>query len=166
MNDLNGAVIDKSGNYRYRLWRTINVNHGPTCAFVMLNPSTADGTADDPTVRRCIDFAHRWGFARLEIVNLYSWRASNPSELLRPGLILQGPEHWAHFHRVMCDTSLVVCAWGAHKMAEQAAPIVLDSIQSYAHTPRCLGKTISGGPRHPLYLKKDALLVLYPGEPA
>jgi hypothetical protein len=55
-----GAVLSDDGVYRYRLWRIWDDDRAPT-AFLMLNPSTADATVDDPTLRRCIAFARRWG---------------------------------------------------------------------------------------------------------
>jgi hypothetical protein len=55
-DDRHGAVFSDDREYRYRLWRTWDVDK-PTAAFVMLNPSTADETENDPTIRRCIGFA-------------------------------------------------------------------------------------------------------------
>jgi hypothetical protein len=41
---------------RYALWRVWN-EADPLVMFIGLNPSVADETADDPTIRRCIQFA-------------------------------------------------------------------------------------------------------------
>lgn len=46
-----GATISECGKYRYRLWRVWDESL-PTCCFVMLNPSKADATEDDPTIRQ------------------------------------------------------------------------------------------------------------------
>jgi hypothetical protein len=56
---IKGAFIDPTGNYRYKLWRDWD-KYKPRVTFIMLNPSTADGKEDDPTIRRCINFAKAW----------------------------------------------------------------------------------------------------------
>jgi len=61
------------GDYRYHLWRTWDETR-PRLLWVMLNPSTADGETDDPTVRRCIGFSKGWGYGSIEIVNLFAYR--------------------------------------------------------------------------------------------
>ena len=75
------AVFSGCGRYRYRLTRELGGKL--TLTVVMLNPSTADGSADDPTIRRCKGFAKDWGYGRLVIVNLYAFRATNPKDMWR-----------------------------------------------------------------------------------
>src|SRR6185369_17379869 len=74
------AVISKCGKYRYSLRREWIGGAGTVC-FIMLNPSTADASVDDPTIRRCIGFAQRWGYQILEVVNLYAYRATRPRDM-------------------------------------------------------------------------------------
>ena len=53
------AIISPCGAYRYLLKRQAE-SMAPmksTALFIMFNPSTADATLDDPTVRRCRGFA-------------------------------------------------------------------------------------------------------------
>ena len=54
-----GAILSRNRLYRYVLWREWDARKG-TCVFIGLNPSTADETVDDPTLRRCINFAKDW----------------------------------------------------------------------------------------------------------
>jgi hypothetical protein len=51
--------------------------------FVMLNPSTAHDTHNDPTIARCCTFAAKLGYQELAVVNLYSWRETNPELMFR-----------------------------------------------------------------------------------
>jgi hypothetical protein len=68
-------------DYRYLLTR--RWAPGPVMTWVMLNPSRADETADDPTIRRCVRFARSAGCTAITVANLYAWRTSNPRELRR-----------------------------------------------------------------------------------
>lgn len=58
--DASGAELSPCGRYRYRLWRAW-ATEGRSALIVGLNPSTADATEDDPTIRREVAFAKRWG---------------------------------------------------------------------------------------------------------
>lgn len=55
------AILSVDRKYRYVLTRTWDETL-PNIMFVGLNPSTADETTDDPTIRRCINFAKSWGY--------------------------------------------------------------------------------------------------------
>ena len=77
---LSEAVISQDERHRYSLTR--RCGNGPrVCCWIMLNPSTADATTDDPTIRRCVRFTQAWGYNALTVVNLYAWRATDPADL-------------------------------------------------------------------------------------
>src|SRR4029077_5114543 len=73
------AEFSHCRRYRFALWR--RWDSGPQVLFVMLNPSTADETTDDPTIRRCIGFARTWGFGSLAGANLFAFRTLKPRQL-------------------------------------------------------------------------------------
>ena len=56
------AIIDKIKRYRYTLERYWGADLTNVVNFILLNPSKADETKDDPTVRACVAFAQKWGF--------------------------------------------------------------------------------------------------------
>ncbi len=74
------AELSKCRAYRYALWRTWDESK-PFAMFVGLNPSTADELEDDPTIRRCINFSKLWGYGGLCMVNLFAYRATDPTAL-------------------------------------------------------------------------------------
>jgi hypothetical protein len=130
-------------------------------AFIGLNPSTADESRDDPTIRRCIGFARRWGFARLEVLNLFAFRATKPTALLSADDPV-GPENDLAIAGVLRSADLVVCAWGAFPSSARAADVL-----RLIAAPQCLGTTKNGSPRHPLYVRSGTDPVPYfAGDPA
>ena len=153
-----------SSAYRYTLSRDIPAlgNEG-TVLFVMLNPSTAESAPDggnDRTIRRCIDFAARWGYARLEVVNLYALRSTDPTGLnvaARRCINVVGPENDKHIEQALRNSPEVIVAWGAHSHPGgiERVQAVLSLIEQRTGTPRCLGQTAGLHPRHPLYVKRD-----------
>ena len=87
-----GAVLSPNGEYRYLLTRDLltpfdraGCPEERTVLFVMANPSTADATADDNTIRRCIDYGQRWGYTQLWVCNLSPFRSTDPKDLKRHG---------------------------------------------------------------------------------
>ena len=139
--------------YRYRLERNQRADfterHGltRTVAFVMLNPSMADASHDDPTVRRCVNFARAWDFARLVVVNLFALVATDPAALrTHPDPV--GPDNDAAIDRAVREVDVVVCAWGVHGALRNRAADVLARIPR----PYALRVAKGGEPAHPLYL--------------
>lgn len=153
------AVLSECGKYRYQLTR--QWADGPVMGFIMLNPSTADATVDDPTIRRCIAFATREGCGGLLVMNLFALRATKPSALAQHSHPI-GPEwrHWmdAGLARV---TGPLVAGWGAQKGIDAAVATTLHvvSVCGTRHEVKCLGTTKDGYPRHPLYVRGDQPLV-------
>lgn len=145
------ATFDLSETYRYRLRR--EWGDGPAVAFLMLNPSTADAEADDPTVRRCIRYAQAWGFGALEVVNLFALRSTDPAALYTHHDPI-GPENDAAILACRREVELMVAAWGAHGALHGRGVHVLDMLK--IHGPiHYLKMTLGGQPGHPLYLPKD-----------
>ena len=147
------ATISDCGQYRYALGRKWAA--GPRAMWVMLNPSTADGQLDDPTIRRCIGFSRRDGFGSLVVVNLYAYRATDPKALFTAD-DAEGPDNWWHIQRERRTSDAVIFAWGATQGPGHHH--LWHGGQNFP-APLCLGRTKAGHPRHPLYVKGDQPLV-------
>lgn len=76
-----GANLSECRRYRFSLWRIWD-EALPYALFIGLNPSTADETANDPTITRCINFAKDWGYGGIYMANLFAYRATDPSEYM------------------------------------------------------------------------------------
>lgn len=144
-----GAIVSDCGVYRYRLWR--RWGSGAHVLWVMLNPSRADATCDDQTIRKCTGFAKRWGYEAIEVVNLFAYRSAFPEDVasaLRKGRDVVGPMNDTHIQEAVRAAPLVVAAWGSqHWLGPRAA-----AVWGRLGPARCLGKTKDGHPRHPVML--------------
>ena len=147
------AYISQDGLYRYWLIREWGAADKTVC-FIMLNPSTADATEDDPTIRRCIGFAKAWGYGRLVVVNLFALRSTDPAKLLAPGDPI-GSENDFQIYCCAQDCAAVVCAWGAHPAARGRDAAVIRQVRMTSTTLHYLKLTAGGAPSHPLYLKSS-----------
>lgn len=148
-DDRGGALFGPNNTYRYLLRRDWDVDR-PTVAFIMLNPSTADGYTDDPTIRRCLDYAKKWGYGSLVVGNLFALRSTDPMQLYdHPDPI--GPENDEQLQQICEMAEKVIAAWGAkgslhERGREVAAMLDVDLL--------ALDTTKSGHPNHPLYQPK------------
>lgn len=147
-----GATFDPSEQYRYCLWRRWDAS-AQTVTFVMLNPSTADGERDDPTIRRCIGFAQTWGYGTLYVVNLFAYRATHPRDLFRAADPV-GPDNDRHLRATVQHTDRLIVAWGNRGTWGGQHRAFLAMLAAVGRSPDCLGLTQQGQPRHPLYQRR------------
>lgn len=153
----------KTIEHRYWLHMTLNGRKGVT-VFCMLNPSLANKQRNDPTSRRCIDFATIWESERVVLVNLYAAISTDPDELMEH----DNPQghHNVDYIRHACRMvgahgGRFVVAWGAHSLARLQGPPTIDLIRSCGVAPMHLGLTKEGQPRHPLYVPSTQELAVY-----
>ncbi|WP_269586335.1 DUF1643 domain-containing protein [Roseibium sp. Sym1] len=121
----------------------------------MLNPSTADSTQDDRTIRRCISFSLREGCAGLAVWNLFAFRATDPAAMKAADDPV-GPANDTYLRQGLALASgPIIAGWGVHGSFMNRGQVVLDM---FGDRLKCLGRTKDGHPRHPLYLRSDAPL--------
>jgi hypothetical protein len=141
------TVLSLDRHYRYVLWREWGAPDCPYALFVGLNPSTADETTDDPTIRRCIGFARSLGFDTLCMANLFAFRTTYPNEMLAAQDPV-GPENDRWISDLSKDARITIAAWGVPGRFRGRDQVVLPMLRD----PQCLGVTAGGCPKHPLYL--------------
>ncbi|BDR53264.1 hypothetical protein KIM372_11710 [Bombiscardovia nodaiensis] len=140
------AIFSDDRLYRYELTRVWD-DAQPSMGFVMLNPSTADAHEDDPTIRRCKQYAKDQGFGGIVVVNLYAYRSPEPSDLWTVEDPV-GPENDAFVEGLKSRCSKIVVAWGKNATEErvrEVLPLLGDDLY-------CLCKNADGSPHHPLYI--------------
>ncbi len=173
LSDVLGApMFSPCRTYRYWLARNIDIkptiglldgwsaeriaaaveHDSRTLAFIMLNPSTADETVNDPTIRRCIGYAKAWHYRHLLIGNLFALRSTDPKVLAKAADPV-GEHNDDAIRGIAREADIVVCAWGADKMTRQRGPSVLELLRGVGCVPHFLRRTQkTGAPEHPLYL--------------
>lgn len=153
------AVISDCGLYRYLLRRAWD-HDKPRALFVMLNPSTADATTDDATIRSCIRLCKAMQYGSFEVVNLFAWRATDPADLEKSSAPI-GPDQEKITLNAIKRCDIPIAAWGAHKMASGRGYFLVDLIREHRPAVFCFGKTKHGEPKHPLYIKTGTPLEVF-----
>lgn len=154
------CVFSDCKDHRFELWREWGTPEQGFVQFVGLNPSTADTSKSDPTVRRCCNFAKAWGHGAMVMTNLFSLRSTDPKALKtakNPNLFANDQ----HLVDVMGRAAKVVVAWGAHgKLYHRQAHFMRLVREWHPNiTLWAFGFTSGGCPLHPLYLPNNIELV-------
>ncbi len=148
------AELSDCGLYRYTLSRGECSN---PLVFIMLNPSTADHTDDDPTIRRCLGFAEANGNDGIIVLNLYALRSTNPKNLWAsqdPVGVLND----VYLGRIADSSKQVVCAWGKNAKPDRVRQVV-ELLTGKGINLQCLGVNKDNSPKHPLYLSNDSKII-------
>ena len=155
MYNFNTAIFSEDRKYRYALRRSWEEQQ-PFCLFIGLNPSTADETNDDPTIRRCIGFAKDWGYGGLYMANLFAFRATKPKDmkLEYDSIGIENNEWLLRLSERVVRTIAVWGIGGGYKNRDKEVVKLIPNMF-------CLGTTKHGFPKHPLYLNKNTKLLLY-----
>lgn len=144
------ASLSPCEQYRYQLERRTSklAAKRSTVAFIGLNPSTADASVDDPTIRRCTNFALKWHFKTMIMVNLFARRATEPTELKQVNDPI-GIANDDYINEALGRASLVIACWGEHGILLERASEIRSRHGRRLHA---LKLNRSGQPAHPLYL--------------
>lgn len=143
-----GAYISDCEKYRYALWRNWD-NSKAKCAYIMLNPSTADATNDDATITRCITRAKALNFGGIVVANLFAFRTTYPTELVQATNPV-GEENDAYLLHIAKNAGMVICAWGNDGTHQKRNEIVMRMFRAEKIPLFHLGLTQDGNPLHPL----------------
>lgn len=148
------AAFSECRTWRYSLTRVWDAAK-PLLPVIGLNPSTADETTDDPTIRRCTGFAQDWGYGGLFMLNLFAFRATNPKEMR----VAPDPVGAHNDDVIKCAAFAVrriptpipiLCAWGDGGLHQGRWLEVVGYL--FQNRLASLGLTKSGMPKHPLYI--------------
>lgn len=161
--NVDSAVLSPCRMYRYQLTRRESmwrIEDG-IVNFVMLNPSTADETTNDPTINRCLGFCRSLCCGRLIVTNLYAYRATDPRDLWQvTDPIGTNNDQW--ILRSARSAKYVICAWGNNGQRNGRAAAVMKLLANAKIQTYQLGSlTNLKQPRHPLYLRANLKPTLF-----
>jgi hypothetical protein len=149
------AGISSDKQYRWWLHRVWDETK-PVIIWIMMNPSTADHTKNDPTIMKVMRYSQRWGYGSVIVLNLYAYRASNPEDLPwnEDERIGHRNNWWIEviFGYARAYSIPIICAWGAkhkergHWVRRVAAGLGLQL--------QCLEVALNGEPKHPRFLSE------------
>ena len=153
------ALLSADGRYQYYLTRDLP-GSAPPLHFVMLNPSKATASEDDPTIRRCLGYARALSAESLHVWNLFAWRTTHPDQLPQDESAI-GPRNDATIAAALATaaatSAVVVAAWGAHEHPLKARQVArLLAVAGRHQVPlQVLAMTRRGDPGHPLRLPRS-----------
>ncbi|NPT59683.1 DUF1643 domain-containing protein [Paraburkholderia elongata] len=161
VNVSSSAVFSTCGTYRYRLEREVAMD-GPTFAYFGVNPSTADATINDATVRKWIGFTKVNGGRRLIVGNVFAYRSTDVKGL-RLAADPYGPDNPMHLKSIIDDADILVPCWGDRKKLDRRLQSNFDWIKARfllsGKPVMTFGFTSSGDPKHPLMLGYNTPLI-------
>jgi len=163
----NDLLIKRSAEFSpCRTWRYTLVREWdsskPRLLMILLNPSTADASKDDPTNRRGIQYAIDWGFGSLCFCNLFAFRTPRPKEM-KAAFDPVGPENNNWIHAEADKAAIVLVGWGNDGVFKDRASSVLIGLALDGKKIYCLEVNKNGQPKHPLYCRADLKPKLYRG---
>lgn len=156
------AVLSPCGRYRLRLDRTVDTQFQTVAALIGVNPSTADATVDDPTIRRDIGFARRHSWRKIIKANKFAYRATDV-RALRQADDPVGPGCDTHLRQVFQEADILIACWGPmsklpRHLRERWRDVVAMADEAGKQL-KCFGTAKDGHPRHTLMLPYSAKLV-------
>lgn len=155
------AVFAGDGN-THRVILTRRWAPGPIMVTCGLNPSTADGLTDDPTIRKDIGFASRLSCGAIAKVNLHTFRSTNPKGLRAvPAVERTHPEghEWMQIAINYCrrfDEPFWM-TWGANARNDPRVDELLTLLSTSEVRVRALARLSDGTPAHTLMLPYSAV---------
>lgn len=152
----NGAKFSEDGKHRLLLWRIWDSTK-PFVMFIGLNPSTANATQDDPTIRRVKSIVASWGYGGVYMLNLFTFISTDPKKLNMKDGNHPDADYYLEITAEVSDK--IVCAWGNFEVMGRDKQVKGAFTSWHKIYALCINK--NGSPKHPLYVKSNIELINY-----
>jgi hypothetical protein len=150
-----GAEFSPCRKYRYALWRQWE-DGKPLVMFIGLNPSKANETELDPTIKSVIRISKFNGYGGFYMMNCFPFVSTDPDELRDFGNTALN-DHWLYTVASKCQD--VVFAWGAFKVVKDLGRDA--ELKGMFPDAKALFVNKNGSPKHPLFTKGATKLIPY-----
>jgi len=165
MESTMGAIFSDDRTHRYDLWRVWE-RGSREIVFIGLNPSTADESKNDPTIRKCCNFAKLWRYNKMHMLNIFAHRATMPLNMKIAEDPI-GPANNEYILRVVEQSqkrrgNMVVLCWGSNGEFMGRGREVYELVNGLC-VPKCINICSNGEPGHPLYLPYETNVVVFKG---
>lgn len=151
---LSVAIYSPCEKYRYLLCREWKPEL-QKLVVIGLNPSTATELVNDPTITRLTRRAISLGMGGLVMLNLFAWRATDPSAMKAVEDPI-GPANDLTLRVMTTGRMIVLAAWGNDGVTRGRAAAVVEKLLAANVTLHALAITQAGQPQHPLYVSYSA----------
>lgn len=161
-NELAGAEFSDCRKYRFSLWRTWDRSK-PLVMFIGLNPSTANETDPDNTIRSVARISRANGFGGFFMMNCFPFVSTNPDALRGYDKTVFDQQMFftnnEKLKKVATICAEVVFAWGAFKIVKELGRH--NDMRKMFPDAKCLAILKDGSPKHPLYCKSETKFIPY-----
>lgn len=156
------ATFSDCRKYRYILRRHVNFLGGRKFGFFGINPSIADETIDDNTIKKLIQFTILNEGSEFLIGNVFALISTDVNELSRVNNP-KGGDNAKHIQEIIEECDVLVPCWGSRNKVPKALYGEVDGLMNVLKSSGkpllCFGHTKSGDPKHPLMLAYTTKLV-------
>lgn len=153
--EIMGADFSEDRLYRYSLWRIWDESK-LLVMFIGLNPSTANATTDDATIRRVKSIAANLGYGGIYMCNCFSYISTNP-DMLKSESLEAMMRNAQIIRRVADSCKEIVFAWGNFDIVRKTGTD--KKLREAFPNAKALHINKNGSPKHPLYCKTETQLV-------
>jgi hypothetical protein len=156
-----GAQLSVCGLYRYKLTRKVG-DGGYKALWIGVNPSTADASIDDASIRKLYGFGRRLNVDEWMVGNLFAYRATDVRELAKVDDPV-GPNNDGYLAEMIEAADIIFAGWGQigkvpPRLRHRWRDLLLIT-QVFDRVMWCWGTCSDGHPRHPLMLPYDTPMV-------
>lgn len=157
MNNLfenNGADFSSDRKYRYALWRIWD-KEKPLAMFIGLNPSTANETNNDPTIRSVGRICKNNSYGGFYMMNCFAYITSDPKLLKHNPMSDEWNNNMLTVIASKCKD--IVFAWGNFSVVKETGRD--KELAEMFPKAKALFINKNGSPKHPLYCKDNTVLI-------